>query len=134
MRTVITGAASNIGMPVADELSDTHEVCLRLLARPGRASMTANLMSYPNHGTKAWVITGLLRDAGGGKHFQERKSLFTLWKNHTLTRAGNESPLTTLRRPGMFCRLPQSSGSGELLRQFWLGGEITGNSIGARML
>jgi len=60
VRIVITGAAGNIGMPVGDELSDTHEVYL--IDRrpvPGRASMAANLVHYPNHGTKGWVVTDL---------------------------------------------------------------------------
>jgi len=60
VRVVITGAAGNIGMRVADELSDTHEVCL--IDRrpvPGRESITANLVHYRNHSKSAWVITRL---------------------------------------------------------------------------
>jgi uronate dehydrogenase len=60
LRIVITGASGSIGMQVADDLSDTHELCLiDRRAVPGRASITADLAHYYNHAKSTWVSTGL---------------------------------------------------------------------------
>lgn len=88
MRVVITGAAGKIGSELADELSDSYELCL-IDCKPvsGRRSIVADLAQYDtNAGFRRWFRIGAVKWNGTFKntevviHLAEEPSPRTSWE------------------------------------------------------